>query len=43
MNVSVLGIYGGVNMNPQMEAVRDKLDILVAILDACTTLSSAVL
>lgn len=30
MNVSVMGIYGGVNMNPQMEAVQDKLDILVA-------------
>lgn len=30
MNVSVLGIYGGVNMNPQMAAVQDKLDILVA-------------
>ncbi|NLR77870.1 DEAD/DEAH box helicase [Chitinophaga eiseniae] len=30
MSVSVLGVYGGVNMNPQMEAVKDKLDILVA-------------
>lgn len=30
MTVSVLGVYGGVNMNPQMEAVKDKLDILVA-------------
>ncbi|RFS19510.1 ATP-dependent helicase [Chitinophaga silvatica] len=30
MSVSVMGVYGGVNMNPQMEAVQDKLDILVA-------------
>jgi ATP-dependent RNA helicase RhlE len=30
MSVSVLGVYGGVNMNPQMEAVKEKLDILVA-------------
>lgn len=30
MNVSVLGVYGGVNMNPQMAAVQDKHDILVA-------------
>lgn len=30
MSVSVMGVYGGVNMNPQMEAVQNKLDILVA-------------
>ncbi|RBL88066.1 DEAD/DEAH box helicase [Chitinophaga flava] len=30
MSVEVLGIYGGVNMNPQMEAVQNKVDVLVA-------------
>lgn len=30
MSVEVMGVYGGVNMNPQMAAVQDKVDILVA-------------
>ncbi|CAL1518031.1 DEAD/DEAH box helicase [Chitinophaga sp. MM2321] len=30
MSVEVMGIYGGVNMNPQMAAVQNKLDVLVA-------------
>ncbi|MBC9928846.1 DEAD/DEAH box helicase [Chitinophaga qingshengii] len=30
MSVEVLGIYGGVNMNPQMAAVQEKVDVLVA-------------
>lgn len=30
MSVEVLGVYGGVNMNPQMAAVQNKVDILVA-------------
>ncbi|MCW3465356.1 DEAD/DEAH box helicase [Chitinophaga nivalis] len=30
MSVEVMGVYGGVNMNPQMEAVKNKLDVLVA-------------
>ncbi|HVI44962.1 MAG TPA: DEAD/DEAH box helicase [Chitinophaga sp.] len=30
MSVEVLGVYGGVNMNPQMAAVQEKVDILVA-------------
>ncbi|WP_143306652.1 DEAD/DEAH box helicase [Chitinophaga vietnamensis] len=30
MNVEVLGVYGGVNMNPQMAAVQNKTDVLVA-------------
>lgn len=30
MSVEVAGVYGGVNMNPQMAAMQNKLDILVA-------------
>nr|WP_295865860.1 DEAD/DEAH box helicase [uncultured Chitinophaga sp.] len=30
MSVEVMGVYGGVNMNPQMAAVQNKIDILVA-------------
>lgn len=30
MSVEVIGVYGGTNMNPQMEAVQKKLDIVVA-------------
>ncbi len=30
MSVEVLGLYGGVNMNPQMAAAREKTDIIVA-------------
>lgn len=30
MSVEVIGVYGGTNMNPQMAAVQNKLDIVVA-------------
>ncbi|SHM95804.1 ATP-dependent RNA helicase RhlE [Chitinophaga jiangningensis] len=30
MSVEVLGLYGGVNMNPQMAAAKEKTDIIVA-------------
>jgi ATP-dependent RNA helicase RhlE len=30
MSVEVTGVYGGVNMNPQMAAMQDKQDIIVA-------------
>lgn len=30
MSVEVIGVYGGTNMNPQMAAVQNKLDVVVA-------------
>lgn len=30
MSVEVIGVYGGTNMNPQMAAVQQKLDVVVA-------------